>query len=107
MDTNEFTSQLVEFTGVEQAISKNQKLDALIGLQADMQLNDAVGYIDKLVGADGIILMLQDDESTITYDIGANAAETSILIIDEEGNTVRPPEGEQGVVHSETGWGGI
>src|SRR3546814_6671711 len=42
MDTNEFTSQLVEFTGVEQAISTNQKLDALIGLQADMQLNDAV-----------------------------------------------------------------
>src|SRR3546814_13785327 len=56
MDTNEFTSQLVEFTGVEQAISTNQKLDALIGLQADRQLNDAVGYIDKLVGADGIIL---------------------------------------------------
>src|SRR3546814_14647964 len=97
MDTNEFTSQLVEFTGVEQAISTNQKLDALIGLQADMQLNDAVGYIDKLVGADGIILMLQDGESTITYDLGANAAETSILIIDKEGNTVRTLEGEPGV----------
>src|SRR3546814_13851877 len=75
MDTNEFTSQLVEFTGVEQAISTNQKLDALIGLQADMQLNDAVGYIDKLVGADGIILMLQDGDSTITYDHAPNADE--------------------------------
>ncbi|HEY9537367.1 MAG TPA: flagellar hook capping FlgD N-terminal domain-containing protein [Kiloniellaceae bacterium] len=107
MDTNEFTSQLVEFTGVEQAISTNQKLDALIGLQADMQLNDAVGYIDKLVGADGIILMLQDGESTITYDLGANAAETSILIIDEEGNTVRTLEGETGVGHHEIVWDGL
>ena len=33
MDTNEFTSQLVEFTGVEQAISTNKKLDQLISLQ--------------------------------------------------------------------------
>src|SRR3546814_18878242 len=39
MDTNEFTSQLVELPGVEQAISKNQKLDELIGLQAALHPN--------------------------------------------------------------------
>ena len=69
MDTNEFTSQLVEFTGVEQAISTNKKLDSLISLQTDMQLNNAVGYIGKTVSADSIMLMLQDGQSTITYDL--------------------------------------
>ena len=107
MDTNEFTSQLVEFTSVEQAISTNQKLDQLLALQSGMQLNDAVGYIGKSIGADGIILMLQDGESTVTYDLGANAAETNILIIDEQGNTVRTIEGDTEVGHHEVVWDGL
>ena len=107
MDTNEFTSQLVEFTNVEQAISTNKKLDSLIALQNGMQLNDAVGYIGKTVGADGIILMLQDGSSTVTYDLGANAAETNILIIDENGETVRTIEGDNEVGHHEVVWDGL
>lgn len=107
MDTNEFTSQLVEFTGVEQAIKTNQKLEQLINLQTDMQLNDAVGYMGKRVGADGIILMLQDRESTVTYDLGGNAKEVNILIIDEQGNTVRTLKGETGVGHHEITWDGL
>ena len=107
MDTNEFTSQLVEFTGVEQAISTNKKLDNLISLQTDTQLNDAVGYIDKKVGADGIILMLQDGEATVTYDLGANAADANILIIDEQGNTVRTLEADTEVGHHEIVWDGL
>jgi flagellar basal-body rod modification protein FlgD len=106
MDTNEFTSQLVEFTGVEQAISTNKKLDSLIALYNGAQLNDAVGYIDKTVGADGIILMLQGGQSTITYDLGGNAKEANILIIDEEGNTVRILEGDTEVGHHEIAWDG-
>lgn len=107
METNEFTSQLVQFTGVEQAIKTNQRLEKLIALQTDMQLNDAVGYMGKRVGADGIILMLQDGESTVTYDLGANAKEVNILIIDEEGNTVRTLEGETDVGHHEIVWDGL
>ena len=107
MDTNEFTSQLVEFTSVEQAISTNQKLDSLIALQNGMQLNDAVGYIGKTVGADGIILMLDDGAATVTYDLGANAAETNILIIDEQGETVRTIEGGTEVGHHEIEWDGL
>src|SRR3546814_17180723 len=41
MDTNEFTSQLVEFTGVEQAISTNQKLAALIGRSEERRVGKA------------------------------------------------------------------
>ncbi len=107
MDTNEFTSQLVEFTGVEQAISTNKKLDQLIALQNGMQLNDALDYIDKTVGADGIILMLQDGESTITYDLGGNASKVSIQIIDEQGDTVRTIEADTEVGHHEVVWDGL
>lgn len=107
MDTNEFTSQLVEFSSVEQAISTNKKLDNLIALQNGMQLNDAVGYIGKSVGADSIILMLQGGESTVTYDLGGNAAEANVLVIDEEGNTVRTIEADTEVGHHEVVWDGL
>ena len=107
MDTNEFTSQLVEFTNVEQAMKTNKKLDDLISLQTELQLNNAVGYIDRQVGADSIILMLQDGESTITYDLGANASTVNVLIIDEEGNTVRTIEGDTAFGHHEIAWDGL
>ena len=107
MDTNEFTSQLVEFTNVEQAMKTNKKLDDLISLQTELQLNNAVGYIDRQVGADSIILMLQDGESTVTYDLGANASKVNVLIIDEEGNTVRTIEGDTAFGHHEIAWDGL
>ena len=46
--------------------------DAMLALQTDTQLTDAVGFIGKTVDSDGIVLMLQDGESTITYDLGGN-----------------------------------
>jgi flagellar basal-body rod modification protein FlgD len=107
MDTSEFTSQLVEFTGVEQAISTNQKLEQLIALQTDTQLTDAVGFIGKTVDSDGIILMLQDGEAKITYDLGANADKANILIIDELGKTVRTLSVDTGVGHHEVEWDGL
>ncbi len=106
MDTNEFTSQLVEFTGVEQAIATNDKLEELIALQSTGQLTDAVDYIGKTVSADSIILMLQGGQSNITYSLGANAAQTSILVIDEQGNTVRTLSGETSVGDHEIVWDG-
>lgn len=107
MDTNEFTSQLVEFSSVEQAISTNQKLDELVALQTDLQLNNAVGYIGKTVSADSIILMLQDGQSTINYDLGSNAASANILVIDELGNTVRTINADTEVGHHEVVWDGL
>src|SRR3546814_10157444 len=35
MDTNEFTSQLVEFTNVEQAMLTNKKLDSLLAMRSE------------------------------------------------------------------------
>ncbi|NIA69479.1 hypothetical protein HBA54_12835 [Pelagibius litoralis] len=107
MDANEFTSQLVEFTGVEQSIATNGKLDELIALQGAAQLNDAAAYIGKTVSADSIILMLQDGKSTINYELGAKAAETNILIIDELGNTVRTLEGGTEFGSNEMVWDGL
>ena len=45
MDTTEFTNQLVAFTGVEQQINTNQKLDSLVSLQLGNAMGSALGYV--------------------------------------------------------------
>lgn len=106
MESNEFTSQLVEFTGAEQAVLTNSKLDSLIKLQNGNQLNSVVGYIGKTVTANSLALNLDENGATIKYSLGGNADNTEIRIIDEDGNTVKTIEGEiTGGTHEVT-WDG-
>ncbi len=51
MDTNQFTSQMVEFTGVEQQLKTNEFLEALISANEQNFSSQAVSYIGKEVTA--------------------------------------------------------
>src|SRR5260370_34022512 len=51
MDSTQFTQQLVAFTGVEQQINTNSKLDQLIGLDKTGQLTAAANYIGDQIEA--------------------------------------------------------
>src|SRR5271163_1212351 len=51
MDSTQFTAQLVAFTGVEQQIGTNSKLDTLIGIDQGSQLTDAANFIGDTVQA--------------------------------------------------------
>ncbi|NND50243.1 MAG: flagellar hook assembly protein FlgD [Rhizobiales bacterium] len=53
LDTNEFTSQLVQFSQVEQAVKSNELLEAMAVAQTGSASQTALGYIGKLVSADG------------------------------------------------------
>ncbi len=106
MESNEFTSQLVEFTGAEQAVLTNTKLDSLISLQNANQLNSIVSYIGKTVTANSLALNLDENGATIKYSLGANAKTTEIKIIDEDGNTVRTLEGQKTAGSHELVWDG-
>lgn len=73
MDTTEFTNQLVAFTGVEQQINTNQKLDSLVSLQLGNAMGSALGY----VGMDVSYV-----SSEFHYD-GTNAQETAYALDDQ------------------------
>src|SRR4051812_26257456 len=53
MDTNQFTQQLVQFTGVEQQLKTNTFLEALMNASQNSTNTDAVSYIGKEVTAAG------------------------------------------------------
>src|SRR6188768_2166970 len=54
LDTNAFTQQLVQFTGVEQQLKTNEFLEALINLNSEANGGNtqAVTYIGKKISVD-------------------------------------------------------
>ena len=50
LESNEFTQQLVQFSGVEQQIKMNEKLDMMIAGQAFNEAAQAVGFLGKEIG---------------------------------------------------------
>jgi flagellar basal-body rod modification protein FlgD len=106
MDSSEFTDQLVQFAGVEQAINTNDKLDELLQLQNGSQLTSAVSYIGKTVEVVSDKLLLKDGASKITYGLDGNASQTTITILDEDGNTVRTVNGNTETGRHEFVWDG-
>ena len=96
----------MQFTGVEQALKTNDKLDDLIALQGGAQLTQAVNYIGKTVSADSVTVNLQNGSATLTYDLAAAASDASVLIFDEAGTAVRTMAGPTSFGHHEILWDG-
>lgn len=94
LDTNQFTQQLVSFTGVEQSIQQNKNLETLIGLFSANGLSSATGYLGKSVTADTDILNVGEDGGTWSYALGANAADTELVVTDPRGKIVLKRSGE-------------
>lgn len=88
MESNEFTSQLVQFTGVEQQVLQNKNLEELIKLQSSNQTLSAVSFIGKLVEAGGDTNTLTDGEATFSYTLAKEAATAVINIFDSSGDLV-------------------
>src|SRR3569833_3431021 len=53
LDTNQFTQQLVEFSGVEQQLKTKDFLSSLVQANANTTNNNTVNYIGKTVTASG------------------------------------------------------
>lgn len=106
MNSEKFTEQLVQFTEVEQSIATNKKLDDLIQIQSDNELNSAVSYIGKTVEFVSDQLSLSDGRALISYGLEGQAASTTISIVDGNGRTVRTIRGETGSGRHEVVWDG-
>lgn len=88
MDATEFTSQLIQFAGVEQQIFQNSKLEQLLRLQETNQVASLVDLIGKNVEAEGRKVPLENSKAEFTYIIPANARKATITITDSSGLNV-------------------
>jgi flagellar basal-body rod modification protein FlgD len=93
LDTNQFTQQLVQFSGVEQQLKTNDFLSALVSANTNSVQTGAVNYIGKTVSAAGTRSELVNGKAVWNFSL-KDAATSSVTIKDAKGNTVYTETGE-------------
>ncbi len=107
LDTNQFTQQLVQFTGVEQQLKTNTFLESLLSSTQNAGRMDAVSYIGKQVTVSGKTTQLSGTHAMWGYNAEANVANATITVKNAQGNTVYTQSGSLGMGNGTFAWDGI
>lgn len=107
LDTNQFTAQLVQFTGVEQQLKTNEFLQSLLTTTQSTQRTDAVSYIGKQVTVSGSTTQLKGSHAMWAYNAEANVANANITIKNATGDVVYSQTGSLGMGEGTFVWDGI
>jgi flagellar basal-body rod modification protein FlgD len=87
LDSNEFTQQLTQMSGVEQQLLTNDLLTSLLAAQQG-GLGGATDYIGKDAAAVWSATRLEGGKANWSYELGTSASEASLSVIDSSGKTV-------------------
>ena len=91
MDSSQFTTELVQFTGVQQQVQTNTNLTQLIQLSQDQQLTESSGLVGKQVVISGSTVPLQNGAATISFST-PQAEPIAISITNAAGQDVKDVE---------------
>ena len=90
MENTEFTSQLAQFSSLEEMYNMNENLQNLLLYQASINNSQAVNFIGKDVSAVGNEIAINSGvPEDIYYDLAEDATEVNISIRDSNGELVR------------------
>jgi flagellar basal-body rod modification protein FlgD len=106
MDSNQFTQQLVEFSGVEQQINTNDNLKSLISLSQNQSNAYAVSYLGKSVVMTNGQGSLAGGAADWTYGLGSAAANTTLTVSNSAGKVVYTGSGETAAGTHDFAWNG-
>jgi flagellar basal-body rod modification protein FlgD len=106
MDSDQFTQELVSFSGVEQQINTNDNLKTLISLQQGNSSNNAINYLGKNITITDGSGQLTDGAAHWSYALGSAAASTTIVVTDANGKVVYTGKGETGAGQHDFDWDG-
>ncbi len=88
LDTNQFTEQIVQMTEVEQTVSMNERLGALIDAQETQRIQSAIDFVGKDADALGDRIALEADGAEFFYSLQTPAKEVKVNIRDGAGGDV-------------------
>jgi flagellar basal-body rod modification protein FlgD len=106
LDTNQFTQQLVQFSGVEQQLKTNQFLEAMMTSTQNANNSQAVSYIGKVVTAEGSKTELIKGAATWHFATD-KAATITASVRDKDGNVVYTKTGTVKQGESVFTWDGV
>ncbi|MFN7114305.1 MAG: flagellar hook assembly protein FlgD [Alphaproteobacteria bacterium] len=108
MDTNEFTTQLVQFSQVEQQIKTNGNLENLLAMQTLNMTALGVSFIGKVVEVDGNSFSTDGNSSTVmSYVLPAAANSGTLTIKNADGETVFSTDIEKTAGRHDITWNGL
>jgi flagellar basal-body rod modification protein FlgD len=90
-ENHEFVAQLAQFSSLEQSVGINDRLDQLALQNQGMQNTQVVGLVGKQATVKGSIVTLngQGTSVPITFNLDEAAAESTVVIRDAAGRSVR------------------
>ena len=88
LDTNAFTQQLVQMTGVQQQLLSNTLLKQLVTQGSNGNVGDAIGLIGKTVTVTGADAALKDGKATWSYDLAKTATNATLTVTDSTGKVM-------------------
>lgn len=106
LDTNQFTQQLVQFTGVEQQLKTNEFLEAMMTSTQTANNAQAVSYVGKVVTASGTKAEMVKGAATWHFAVDTNANIVA-TVRDAKGNVVFTKTGPVNKGESVFTWDGI
>jgi flagellar basal-body rod modification protein FlgD len=106
LDTNQFTQQLVAFSGVEQSVQTNKNLESLISLSQGNKVGAAVGYIGKVVDTEGTQVALSGGNAVFNVDVPFGAASVTVGITDLAGKPIYSETSKVPAGSHDFGWNG-
>jgi len=106
MDSNQFTQQLVEFSGVEQQINTNDNLKSLINLAQGRSASDAVNYLGKIATITNGNAALSNGQAAWSYSLGSQSSATMLTVTDSTGRVVYVTPGETAAGTHNFTWNG-
>jgi len=89
LESTEFTSQLAQYSSLEQLFNVNENLDLISSGQENASKLQALNFIGKEIVAEGENLLLEQDETSMGSFNLDEAADCSVLITDADGSYVR------------------
>ncbi len=87
LDSNQFTQQIVQMTGVEQQLQTNTLLKTLVS-NTTSGVSTAVSLIGKEVRAEADVAQLKDHKAAWTYKLDRAADDVKIEVLDSKGRVV-------------------
>jgi flagellar basal-body rod modification protein FlgD len=107
LDANQFTQQLVQFSGVEQAIKTNQALGELVALVRGDQISRGLDYLGAEVEAAGGTVQLRAGRAAqLSYQLAESADRVQIEIYDQGGRLVATQAGRASAGEHAVPWDG-
>lgn len=106
LDTEQFTSQLVQFSGVEQSIRTNTHLETLIALQSASERGGALSLVGRTATLAFDAAALTDDGAAWRYTLPDGAAGAALAIVDAAGETIARAEGAAAAGPHDFRWNG-